>query len=129
MDFLRRALLLGGLASVLNALRLPPQLPRGSAARGRTAALAVPPETPLDAVAGEGEGLRPGTRAARAAGAAVQGVKNLPKRLPKNDKPPRKVALLVEPTPFTHVSGPLFPRPFRERLKVPARVDFAPSSS
>merc|ERR1719393_1225292 len=34
---------------------------------------------------------------------------------PLDDRPPRKVALLVEPTPFTHVSG--YSNRFKEMLR------------
>ncbi|KAH8098923.1 phosphatidylinositol N-acetylglucosaminyltransferase [Aureococcus anophagefferens] len=96
------------LALAAHGLRLP-AAPR----RARTALRSSALEAAAD---GEGEGLRRGQRVVDAAGGAAKGVKSVPARLNKARTPgPRRVALLVEPTPFTHVSG--YANRFKEQLK------------
>ena len=96
------------LALAAHGLRLP-AAPR----RARTALRSSALEAAAD---GEGEGLRRGQRVVDAARGAAKGVKSVPARLNKARTPgPRRVALLVEPTPFTHVSG--YANRFKEQLK------------
>ena len=96
------------LALAAHGLRLP-AAPR----RARTALRSSALEAAAD---GEGEGLRRGQRVVDAARGAAKGVKSVPARLNKARTPgPRRVALLVEPTPFTHVSG--YANRFQEMLK------------